>query len=45
MAYDRALAINPTYALAWSNKATLLRALGRAREAKEAERRAKELGG
>jgi Flp pilus assembly protein TadD len=44
-AFDCALALDPTNALAWSNKAITLRRIGRNAEAEAAERRAKELGG
>jgi tetratricopeptide (TPR) repeat protein len=37
-AYNRALALDPTYAHAWSNKILLLERLGRLREAAEARR-------
>ena len=44
-AYERATALDSTFALAWWNKGYPLRALGREAEAQEAERRAQELGG
>ena len=44
-AYERALALDAQYAKAWRNTALALRALSRAKEADEAERRAKEVGG
>jgi Flp pilus assembly protein TadD len=44
-AYDQALALDPNSARTWHNRAVSLRALGRTSEAKEAARRAKELGG
>lgn len=44
-AYQQALAIDPNYATAWKNMAMTLRLLGRTQEAKEAEARAKALGG
>jgi Flp pilus assembly protein TadD len=44
-AFCRALAIDPNNAAAWSGKSKALRFLGRKREAEEAERRAKALGG
>jgi DNA-directed RNA polymerase specialized sigma24 family protein len=43
-AYDRALALDPNDAVAWYNKGVALRKMGRAREAEQAARRAKELG-
>jgi tetratricopeptide (TPR) repeat protein len=41
---DVALALNPTYEDAWKNRGKVLHELGRKAEAKQAERRAKELG-
>jgi len=45
IAFDRALALTPTRAMAWRKKAAALRGLGRGRDAKNAEGRAKALGG
>jgi hypothetical protein len=42
--YDRALALNPKYASAMSNRSVVLREMGRDLEASEAARRAKALG-
>jgi hypothetical protein len=39
------LALDPNFAKTWYNEGAALRALGRKAEAKEAERRAKALGG
>lgn len=44
-AYQQALTIDPNFALAWTNMAITLRLLGRTQDAKEAEARAKALGG
>jgi tetratricopeptide (TPR) repeat protein len=44
-ACDQALTLDPNFANAWKNKALALRGLGRMKEAKEAETRAKALGG
>jgi Flp pilus assembly protein TadD len=45
VAYNESLALEPNSSKAWSDKAIVLRALGRPAEAQNAKRRAKELGG
>jgi tetratricopeptide (TPR) repeat protein len=43
-AADRALALDPNFAVAWNNRGRALRALKRTYDAIQAEQRAKELG-
>jgi tetratricopeptide (TPR) repeat protein len=45
IALDRSLALDPMSTYAWRERGSSLRALGRTAEAREAERRAQELGG